>query len=175
LAQVRYFGYRKHSHKLAVLRTLSGVFMTFTLPSSGVVEITVRYTDPYDTTRDSTWITLHTPAGPDGRRSPHDGQAPVRLALRLILAGLLVVLCVIGVPGATASNATATAGSRPTHTPSGVDLCAGEKVDPSGAHGPRSAARLSLFMQRYRARWKARTECGAGYVVDDCSGGSSVG
>jgi hypothetical protein len=57
-AQVRYLGHRGHSRHLTVLRTLDGVFTDLTLPVSGVVEVSVRYTDPYDIQRASPWTTL---------------------------------------------------------------------------------------------------------------------
>ena len=44
------------------LRTLRGVFTSLTLPASGVVEVSVRYTDPYDVERASPWTTLRLPA-----------------------------------------------------------------------------------------------------------------
>jgi hypothetical protein len=59
--QVRYLGRRGRSHRLSVLRTLHGVFSSLTLPNSGVVEVAVRYTDPYDLERDSPWSTLKLP------------------------------------------------------------------------------------------------------------------
>jgi len=61
-AQVRYLGHRGRSHQLRVLRTLHGVFASLTLPTSGVVEVSVRYTDPYDVNRASPWTTLRLPA-----------------------------------------------------------------------------------------------------------------
>ncbi|HTU79147.1 MAG TPA: S8 family serine peptidase [Solirubrobacteraceae bacterium] len=60
--QVRYLGHRGRSRRLRVLRTLHGVFTSLTLPSSGVVEVSVRYTDPYDVERASPWTTLRLPA-----------------------------------------------------------------------------------------------------------------
>jgi hypothetical protein len=60
-AQVRYLGHRGHSRHLSVLRTRSGAFNSLTMPSSGVVEISVRYTDPYDLERVSPWTTLKVP------------------------------------------------------------------------------------------------------------------
>jgi hypothetical protein len=60
--QVRYLGHRGHSRQLRVLRTLHGVFASLTLPTSGVVEVSVRYTDPYDVERASQWTTLRLPA-----------------------------------------------------------------------------------------------------------------
>jgi hypothetical protein len=59
--QVRYLGHRPHSRHLSLLRTLSGAFSNLTLPTSGVLEISVRYTDPYDLERASPWITLKMP------------------------------------------------------------------------------------------------------------------
>ncbi|MGP0102064.1 MAG: S8 family peptidase [Solirubrobacteraceae bacterium] len=60
--QVRYLGHRGRSRQLRVLRTLHGVFTSLTLPTSGVVEVSVRYTDPYDVERASPWTTLRLPA-----------------------------------------------------------------------------------------------------------------
>lgn len=60
-AQVRYLGYRRRSRRLSILRTLHGSFTNLTLPASGVAEISVRYTDPYDVERASPWTTLHLP------------------------------------------------------------------------------------------------------------------
>ena len=60
-AQVRYLGHRGHSRHLSVLRTLSGAFTNLTMPSSGVVEVSVRYTDPYDLERASPWTSLRVP------------------------------------------------------------------------------------------------------------------
>jgi Subtilase family len=57
-AQVRYLGHRGHSRHLRILRTLSGAFNSLAMPSSGVVEVSVRYTDPYDLERTSPWTTL---------------------------------------------------------------------------------------------------------------------
>ena len=59
--QVRYLGHKGRSRQLRVLRTLHGVFTSLTLPSSGVVEVSVRYTDPYDVERASPWTTLRLP------------------------------------------------------------------------------------------------------------------
>jgi Subtilase family len=60
--QVRYLGRRGRSRRLRVLRTLQGAFTSLTLPTSGVVEVSVRYTDPYDVERASPWTTLRLPA-----------------------------------------------------------------------------------------------------------------
>jgi hypothetical protein len=60
--QLRYLGHRGRSHQLRVLRTLHGVFASLTLPTFGVVEVSVRYTDPYDVNRASPWTTLRLPA-----------------------------------------------------------------------------------------------------------------
>jgi hypothetical protein len=56
--QVRYLGHRDRSRHLSVLRTIHGAFTRITLPASGVIEISVRYTDPYDIHRTSPWTTL---------------------------------------------------------------------------------------------------------------------
>ena len=60
--QVRYLGHAGRSRRLRVLRTLHGAFTSLTLPTSGVVEVSVRYTDPYDVERASPWTTLRLPA-----------------------------------------------------------------------------------------------------------------
>ena len=60
--QVRYLGHTGRSRRLRVLRTLHGVFTSLTLPTSGVVEVSARYTDPYDVERASPWTTLRLPA-----------------------------------------------------------------------------------------------------------------
>ncbi len=60
--QVRFLGHRGRSRRLRVLRTLHGAFTSLTLPTSGVVEVSVRYTDPYDVERASPWATLRLPA-----------------------------------------------------------------------------------------------------------------
>jgi len=60
-AQVRYLGYRAHPRHLGVLRTLTDAFDSLTVPSSGVVEVSVRYTDPYDLERAGPWTTLRMP------------------------------------------------------------------------------------------------------------------
>ena len=60
-AEVRYLGHRRNARRLSVLRTVSGIFTSLTLPSSGVVEVSVRYTDPYDAERASPWTTLKVP------------------------------------------------------------------------------------------------------------------
>ncbi len=59
--QVRYLRHHGHSRHLRVLRTLNGVFTDLTLPASGVSEISVRYTDPYDVQRASPWTTMQLP------------------------------------------------------------------------------------------------------------------
>jgi hypothetical protein len=58
-AQVRYLGHRHHSRRLNVLRTLHGAFTQLTLPASGVIEVSLRYVDPYDVQRASPWTTLN--------------------------------------------------------------------------------------------------------------------
>jgi hypothetical protein len=67
--QVRYLGYRGRSRRLRVLRTLHGAFTSLTLPTSSLVEVSVRYTDPYDVERASPWTTLRLPtsAGTAGK------------------------------------------------------------------------------------------------------------
>jgi hypothetical protein len=60
-AQVRYLGYHSHTRHLSVLQARSGTFNTLTMPSFDVLEITIRYTDPYDLERASPWTTLKLP------------------------------------------------------------------------------------------------------------------
>lgn len=57
-AQVRYLGRRGHSRHLNFIRTINAVPNTIILPSTGVAEVSVRYTDPYDLERTSPWTTL---------------------------------------------------------------------------------------------------------------------
>lgn len=72
--QVRYLGHRGRSRQLRVLRTLHGVFTSLALPSSGVVEVSVRYTDPYDVERASPWMTLRLPASANTARKARRGR-----------------------------------------------------------------------------------------------------
>lgn len=72
--QVRYLGRRGRSRRLRVLRTLQGAFTSLTLPTSGVVEVSVRYTDPYDVERASPWTTLRLPASAGTARKARRGQ-----------------------------------------------------------------------------------------------------
>jgi hypothetical protein len=60
-AQVRYLGHRGRSLRLSVLRTLHGAFTDLTLPAVGVAEVSVRYIDPDDVQRTSSWTTLKLP------------------------------------------------------------------------------------------------------------------
>ena len=53
--QVRYLGHHGRSRRLTVLRTVTGTFTELKLPVSGVAEVSVRYTDPYDRERSSPW------------------------------------------------------------------------------------------------------------------------
>jgi hypothetical protein len=71
--QVRYLGHRGRSHQLRVLRALHGVFASLTLPTSGVLEVSVRYTDPYDVQRASPWTTLRIPAPSSTARKARRG------------------------------------------------------------------------------------------------------
>jgi Subtilase family len=71
-AQVRYLGHHRHSRHLIVLHTLSGVFNNLTLPTSGLAEVSVRYTDPYDLERASPWTTLKMP--PAATRTARGGH-----------------------------------------------------------------------------------------------------
>jgi hypothetical protein len=57
-AEVRYLGHRHRSRRVSVLRTLHGTFTQLSLPASGVIEVAVRYADPYDVDRASPWTTL---------------------------------------------------------------------------------------------------------------------
>jgi hypothetical protein len=61
-AEVRYLGHRHRSRRLSVLRTLQGAFSDLALPASGVIEVSVRYTDLYDIQRTSPWTTLVVPS-----------------------------------------------------------------------------------------------------------------
>jgi hypothetical protein len=63
-AQVRYLGHHGRSHRLTLLRTITGTFTSLTLPASGVVEVSVRYADPYDLERSSPWTNLPLPTRP---------------------------------------------------------------------------------------------------------------
>jgi hypothetical protein len=72
--QVRYLGHRGRSRQLRVLRTLHGAFTNLTLPTSGVVEVSVRYTDPYDVERASPWTTLRLPASASTARKARRGR-----------------------------------------------------------------------------------------------------
>src|ERR1035441_3043880 len=72
--QVRYLGRRGRSRRLRVLRTLQGAFTSLTLPTSGVVEVSVRYTDPYDVERASPWTTLRLPASASTARKARRGR-----------------------------------------------------------------------------------------------------
>ncbi len=60
-AQVRYMGRQGRSQHLRVLRTIDGALNTITIPSAGVIEVLVRYTDPYDIERTSPWVILQVP------------------------------------------------------------------------------------------------------------------
>jgi hypothetical protein len=57
-AQVRYLGYRGHPRHLRVLRTINTAPNATSVPATGIAEVSVRYTDPYDTERVSPWVTL---------------------------------------------------------------------------------------------------------------------
>jgi hypothetical protein len=57
--EVRYLGYHRHSRRLSILQTRIGSFDALAIPSSAV-ELSARYTDPYDISRSSAWITIHT-------------------------------------------------------------------------------------------------------------------
>ena len=72
--QVRYLGHRGRSRGLRVLRTLHGAFTSLTLPTSGVVEVSVRYTDPYDVERASPWTTLRIPASASAATKARRGR-----------------------------------------------------------------------------------------------------
>jgi hypothetical protein len=72
--QVRYLGHRPRSRQLHVLRTLHGAFSSLTLPRSGVAEVSVRYTDPYDVERASPWITLRISASPSTASKARRGR-----------------------------------------------------------------------------------------------------
>ncbi len=67
-------GHARRSHQLRVLRTLDGGFTNLTLPAFGVIEVSVRYTDPYDVERASPWTTLRLPASPSTRAKARRGR-----------------------------------------------------------------------------------------------------
>ncbi|MHB8241071.1 MAG: S8 family peptidase [Solirubrobacteraceae bacterium] len=67
--EVCLLGYRGHSRKLKVLRTIDFRATTLEVLASGVRELRVRYTDPYDIQRSSTWTTLR-PAAKQASRRP---------------------------------------------------------------------------------------------------------
>jgi len=60
--EVRCLGYRKHSHKLTVLRRTTTGARTLRLAATGVRELALRYTDPYDIQRSSPWTALRLPS-----------------------------------------------------------------------------------------------------------------
>lgn len=72
--QVRYLGRRRRSRKMRVLRTLHGAFTNLTLPTSGISEVSVRYTDPYDAERASPWMTFRLPASSSTARKARRGR-----------------------------------------------------------------------------------------------------
>lgn len=72
--QVRYLGHTGRSRRLSVLRTIHGAFTSLTLPASGVLEVSVRYTDPYDVERASPWIMLHLPTSAGAARKARRGR-----------------------------------------------------------------------------------------------------
>jgi hypothetical protein len=55
--ELRYLTRKAHHQRLSIKRTLRGTFTTLT-PPPVVLEIQLRYTDPYDIQRDSPWQTL---------------------------------------------------------------------------------------------------------------------
>jgi hypothetical protein len=55
--EARYLTRRPHQHRLSTMRTLTGFFSSLTLPAA-VLEIQLRYIDPYDVQRDSQWVSL---------------------------------------------------------------------------------------------------------------------
>jgi Subtilase family len=57
-AQVRYLGRRGRARHLTVLGTINAARNTTTIPATGVAEVSVRYSDPYDIQRASGWVTL---------------------------------------------------------------------------------------------------------------------
>ena len=72
--QIRYLGHTGRLRRLRVLRTLHGAFTSLTLPTSGVIEVSVRYIDPYDVERASPWITLRLPASGTTARKARRGR-----------------------------------------------------------------------------------------------------
>jgi hypothetical protein len=60
--------YRRHSRRLSTLQTRIGSFSALAIPSSAV-ELSARYTDPYDISRTGPWVTIHISDAPlKGRR-----------------------------------------------------------------------------------------------------------
>jgi hypothetical protein len=70
LVEVRYLGRRHHSSRLRVLRTIRGAFGSSRVPT-GVLELSVRYTDPYDLERASHWVVLRVPGLATRTSKPH--------------------------------------------------------------------------------------------------------
>jgi hypothetical protein len=70
-AQARLIGYRRHSRRLSVLRTVRGTFTELAVPVRSVREVSFRYVDPYDAERASPWTTLRMPraVATNGRRA----------------------------------------------------------------------------------------------------------
>lgn len=60
-AQVRVLGRQGRSRHLRVLRTIDSALNMITIPSASVIEVLVRYADPYDIERTSPWVTLQLP------------------------------------------------------------------------------------------------------------------
>ena len=60
-AQARFLGHVRGSRRLRVLRRVDGAFTSLTLPVSGVVVVSVRYTDRFDVERASPWTTIRLP------------------------------------------------------------------------------------------------------------------
>ena len=72
--EVRFLGHAGRPRRLRVLRTLHGAFTSLTLPTSGVVEVSVRYTDPYDVERAGPWTTLRLPTSASAATKPRLGR-----------------------------------------------------------------------------------------------------
>jgi hypothetical protein len=68
--EVRYLGHPEHSRRLRVLRTIHGTFTRLQLPRFRLLEVSLRYLDPYDHGRTSPWATLKVPPWllPQGHR-----------------------------------------------------------------------------------------------------------
>ena len=67
--EARYYGHRHSMRGVHTLRVLNGTFSSLRVPRS-VTQIKIRYTDPYDVQRDSSWTTLSVPPEQTTREAP---------------------------------------------------------------------------------------------------------